>query len=94
MEILNSENTSDSSQIQSGSPKKLSFKGSGSDYFAVLILNWILTVITFGIYYPWARARTLSFIYGNTEMDGSRFVFHGTGKQMFIGFIKAVIVLS
>jgi len=92
MEILNSQNSEDVSPIQSGTFKKLRFTGSGSDYFAVLIINWILTVITFGIYYPWARARTLSFIFGNTELDGSRFVFHGTGKQMFVGFIKAVVV--
>lgn len=92
MEILDSENSLSSSPIQAPSFKKLSFAGSGSDYFAVLIINWILTVITVGLYYPWARARTLSFIYGNTELEESRFVFHGTGKQMFVGFIKAIIV--
>ena len=86
MEILDSENIPDA-------PKKLQFKGSGSDYFAILILNWLLTSITLGLYYPWARARTLSYIYGNTELEGSRFVFHGTGKQMFVGFIKAIILI-
>ncbi len=82
MEILN----------QESNPKKLDFKGSGSDFFGVLIINWILTMITFGLYYPWARARTFNFLYGSTEMEGSRFVFHGTGKQMFLGFIKAILL--
>jgi len=93
MEILNAENNFDATNIPSHPPVKLSFKGSGFDYFSILIINWILTVITLGLYYPWARARTLSFIYGNTEMENSRFVFHGTGMQMFVGFIKAIVVL-
>lgn len=74
------------------SPKKLIFRGSGSELFGVLLLNWILTMITFGLYYPWARARTFSFLYGNTEMEDSRFAFHGTGREMFFGFIKAIVL--
>ncbi len=82
MEIINSEIN----------PRKLEFKGEGSEFFGVLFLNWILTLVTFGLYYPWARARTFSFLYSNTEMEGSRFAFHGTGKQMFLGFIKAIVL--
>lgn len=68
--------------------------GSGGQFFGILIVNWILTVITLGFYYPWARAKTLTYIYGETEFAGSRFTFHGTGKEMFKGFIKAIALLA
>ena len=76
--------------------KRLAFTGKGGDLFLVLLVNWLLTLITLGIYYPWAKARRLQWFYEKTEMDGHPFHFHGTGKEMFIGFIKAIglIVLA
>jgi uncharacterized membrane protein YjgN (DUF898 family) len=71
---------------------KLEFQGSGKDFFAVTIVNWILTIITLGFYYPWAKARKLQFLYGATYLNGDSFSFHGTGKEMFKGFIKAILI--
>jgi uncharacterized membrane protein YjgN (DUF898 family) len=70
--------------------KRLSFTGKGGDLFSVLIVNWVLTLLTLGIYYPWAKARRLQFFYEHTELDAHPFHFHGTGRELFIGFIKAV----
>ncbi|WP_299703835.1 DUF898 family protein [uncultured Pontibacter sp.] len=67
-----------------------SFTGKGSDYFAIEIVNFLLTVVTLGLYYPWAKAKSLQYLYRKTELAGTPFVFHGTGKEMFIGFIKGV----
>ena len=72
----------------------LSFKGTGSAFFGITIVNLLLSVITLGLYYPWAKARTLQYLYGATEFDSSRFEFHGTGKEMFKGFIKAIIIFT
>lgn len=76
--------------------KKLSFKftGSGSEYFGIEIVNWILTAVTLGMYYPWAKANRLKYLYGNTYLDSTPFVFHGTGKEMFKGFIKALLIIG
>lgn len=71
----------------------LVFKGSGFEYFKIQLVNIILTTITLGLYYPWAKARTLHFFYGNTHFNGQPFVFTGTGEQMFKGFIKAFLIL-
>ncbi len=67
------------------------FLGKGSEYFAIMIVNWLLTVVTFGFYYPWARAKRLRYIYGQTTLNNERFHFSGTGKEMFIGFIKIML---
>ena len=73
--------------------KRLAFTGQGGDLFAVLIVNWLLTFITLGVYYPWAKARRLQYFHEHTELDAHPFHFHGTGKEMFVGFIKAVGLL-
>ena len=35
----------------------LRFTGSGSEYFKIWIVNVLLTIITLGMYYPWAKVR-------------------------------------
>lgn len=68
----------------------LEFFGKGSEFFSIMIVNWLLTIITFGLYYPWARAKNLRYIYGQTALNNERFHFSGTGKEMFIGFLKII----
>ena len=70
--------------------RQFSFTGKGLDLFKIYIVNWILSVITLGLYYPWAKAAQLKYKYQNTIFDGSSFVFHGTGAEIFRGFIKIV----
>lgn len=72
---------------------KIKFYGDGAKYFGILIVNVLLTIVTLGLYYPWARAKNLQYLYGETEFAGSRFTFHGTGKEMFKGFVKAIAIL-
>lgn len=74
-------------------PRTLKFNGSGGALFGILIVNFLLTVITLGFYYPWAKARRLKYLYAETELDNSRFTFHGTGAEMFKGFIKAIGII-
>ncbi|MGH1334655.1 MAG: YjgN family protein [Aureispira sp.] len=74
-------------------PISLSFKGDGGKLFGLFIVNFLLTAITLGIYYPWAKTKITRYIHSETELEGKPFVFHGTGKEIFIGFIKAVGLL-
>ena len=70
----------------------LDFKGKGDSFFKIVIVNWLLTIVTLGIYYPWAKAKTLQFIFGQTTLNEDPFKFHGTGNEMFKGFIKAILL--
>ncbi len=72
---------------------KFAFHGTGANLFGIVIVNLLLTIITLGLYYPWARAAVLQYTYKETEFIGSRFTFHGTGKEMFKGFIKAIGII-
>jgi uncharacterized membrane protein YjgN (DUF898 family) len=71
----------------------LVFKGTGSSLFGLTIVNTILTVITLGLYYPWAKVKYLKYYYQNLYMSGSHFSFHGTGKEIFWGFVKALLFI-
>ncbi|MFN4215960.1 MAG: DUF898 family protein, partial [Brevinematales bacterium] len=57
--------------------KKALFKGKGSELFWIFFVNGLLTIITLGIYLPWAKARYLRYMVGHLEFDGEPFEFHG-----------------
>jgi uncharacterized membrane protein YjgN (DUF898 family) len=80
--------------LDSATSYELQFNGNGNAFFGVIIVNWLLTIITLGLYYPWAKARRLQFLYGETSLNGDSFSFHGTGKEMFKGFIKAIVLFA
>ena len=70
----------------------LTFHGKGSTYFGIVAINFILTALTLGLYYPWAKAKYRNYLWNETEFQNSRFVFHGTGREMFKGFLIAYVV--
>jgi len=71
---------------------KISFRGDSKTLFKIWIINLLLTVCTLGIYYPWARANMKKYLYSSTYLDDYSFDFHGTGKQMFIGLVKFLVI--
>jgi uncharacterized membrane protein YjgN (DUF898 family) len=73
--------------------RQVTFHGEGAKLFGVYIVNILITFFTLGLYYPWAKAAILKYVYEETEFEQSRFTFHGTGKEMFIGFIKAIGII-
>jgi uncharacterized membrane protein YjgN (DUF898 family) len=74
--------------------RKFTFHGKGGTLFGIYIVNILLSIITLGLYYPWAKAALIKYTYSETEFEGSRFTFHGTGKEMFIGMLKAICLLG
>ena len=71
----------------------LSFIGRGIDLFRIQIVNAILSIITLGLYYPWAKVTNLQYLYSQTILEEHPFAFTGTGKEMFKGFVIAVLYL-
>lgn len=69
------------------------FKGSGTQYFGIWIVNLLLIILTLGIYLPWAKVRKLKFFYGHTELEGQRFDYTGDAWAIFKGRAIALGVL-
>src|SRR5258706_8606581 len=70
-----------------------SFHGSGASLFGLSIVNLLLIVVTLGIYTFWAKARGRRYLYSQTQFAGDRFAYHGTGKELFFGALKAFLVI-
>ena len=77
-----------------GGPQRLSFTGSGSEYFRIWIVNLLLTIITLGVYSAWAKARRMRYFYDNTQLAGSSFEYHGNPISILKGRIVAVLLFG
>jgi uncharacterized membrane protein YjgN (DUF898 family) len=84
MEIIANKNTEE---------KRFKYFGAGLEFAIIYFKNILLTIITMGLYYPWAKVELLKYHYQSTELDNSRFLFHATGKEVFKGFIKIYAIL-
>lgn len=71
---------------------RFAYRARGDELFLIWIKNLFLTLITFGLYFPWARAEFLRYTIGRLEADGDLLSFHGTGSQMFRGLILALLI--
>ena len=72
---------------------RLVFRGSAGGLFGIQAVNLLFTLLTLGIYYFWGKVRVRAYLLGETELDGDRLAYHGTGTELLIGFVKGVAVL-
>lgn len=76
------------------------FHGKGGEYFAIWLVNALLTIITLGIYSAWATVRRRRYFLGNTEINGDRFDYHAKpiqilkGRLLVIGGIIVFYILA
>jgi len=69
------------------------FTGNGSEYFKIWLVNIILTILTLGIYSPWAKVRRKQYFYGSTRLKGASFEYLAApskilkGRLILVGFI-------
>ena len=74
-------------------PLRLRFHGNGSSLFGIFAINTLLTLLTFGVYYFWGKAKIRRYMHSQTELHNSRFSNHTTGGELCIGWIKAIILI-
>ncbi|MBW2029587.1 MAG: DUF898 family protein [Deltaproteobacteria bacterium] len=71
------------------------FSGSGGQYFGTVFIHlFLLSMITFGLYSPWALVRLYKLKATHTVINGKRVNFNGTGGDLFVlGLIQGLITL-
>ena len=74
-----------------GARHRLSFHGTGSSLFLLILKNVLLTIITLGIYAPWAATERRKYVWQNAEFHGQRFIYGGTGLELFWGYLKVLV---
>lgn len=68
----------------------LQFNGKAGEYFGIWIVNVLLTIVTVGIYAPWAKVRTKRYFYGNTLLADSPFDFVANPVAILKGYLIAL----
>lgn len=71
---------------------RFEFTGKGGEYFAIWIVNLLLTIITLGIYSPWAKVRREQYFHRSTLLDGHPFDYTGQPIKILIGRVLALVV--
>ena len=71
---------------------RIRFTGSGSEFFRIWSVNLLLTLVTLTLYWPFARARRLTFFHNHTEVQGHALGFHGDPWKMFRGHLVLLVV--
>ncbi len=61
--------------------------------FGLFYTNLIFTILTIGIYRFWAKTRLRRYVWRHVTVAGEGFEYTGTGKELLIGFLKAMLVL-
>jgi uncharacterized membrane protein YjgN (DUF898 family) len=75
----------------SSGSRRVIFRGSGGSLFGIHVVNVLLILATFGIYYFWAKVRVRNYLWSQSEFESDRFAYHGTGRELLIGFVKAAL---
>ena len=66
----------------------LGFHGKSGSLFGIMVGNLLLNILTLGIYHFWGLTRVRRFMWSNTSFNHDRFSYHGTGGELFRGFLK------
>jgi uncharacterized membrane protein YjgN (DUF898 family) len=70
------------------------FHGSGHDLLGIFVSNLFKILLTAGVYYFWAKVKTRQYLWGQSDFYGDRFRFHGTGKELLVGWVRAAILFG
>lgn len=69
------------------------FRGDWKEFFPIAASNLLLTFVTLGIYRFWATTRERQYFWSRTRFIDDTLEWTGTGKELFLGFIMAIVAL-
>lgn len=78
----------------SGTRQAFVYDGRISELYGVFLLNLLLTIITLGIFRFWAITRLRRYLWSHLQFEGTRLSYTGKGKEMFLGFMVAMVVTA
>lgn len=69
------------------------FRGKTPEYFKIWLVNVLLSVITLGLYSPWATVRTRRYFYGTTVLGGANFEYHADPRSILVARLVLVALI-
>lgn len=75
-------------------PMRFAYLGTGGGLMKEIFIGVVLTLATAGVFFFWAKTRFRRYYTANTQLQGERFAYVGTGLELFIGFLKALALVG
>lgn len=72
----------------------MSFSGRGREFLRLLVTGSLLQIPTFGFYRFWLVTKLRRHLWANTRVAGESFEYTGSGKELLIGFLIALAILT
>ncbi len=69
------------------------YTGDGLELALLMLKNLFFTIITLGIYRPWATTNMRRYNWGHMTFLGDRANYTGTGGELFRGWVKLALLL-
>ena len=70
------------------SSKNFRFDGGAGSYILTALISWFITLISFGLAYPWALCMFHKWRTEYITINGKRLKFNGTGFSLIFLWIK------
>lgn len=70
------------------------FEGSGFGYFWLMLWTSVLTLVTAGLFFPWAYSAQQRWICRNTYVEGRQLEFTGTGLGFFFQWLVIMVLTT
>lgn len=70
-----------------GDARELRFEyhGTGREYFPIWITGFFLSLVTFGLYTPWAKVRARRYFFSRLKVAGASFSYRARPAQILVG---------
>ena len=69
-----------------------SFEGRWQEFMPIALTHSLLNLVTLGIYQFWATTRERRYLWSKSRFIDDRLEWTGTGLELFIGFLIALVV--
>ena len=76
-------------------PKKAfaAFSGQGAELFGIMIVNFVFTILTLGIYHFWGKVKVRKYLWSHSNILGSPLEYTGNGLELFTSFLIVFVCL-
>lgn len=79
---------------EGGPAEALRYLGRAGALAGIALTNGLLALMTLGIYRFWGKTRLRRYLWSRVTYQGDSFEYSGTGLELFIGFLVAIVILA
>ncbi len=70
------------------------FRGSGLGCFWLMLWTFVASVLTLGLFFPWAYSAQQRWIASNTYVSGRQLTFHGSGMGFLANWLIILVLCA